>query len=177
MNSGTCIIFIMFYIFRHYKRVEINSNINEFISDMKKCHLLLTRMERNIEPSVSTEIVTSLIDRINSWGATMRLQSPLRYVDSYDHDIIVIMIRLIDEIITFAKKPFYKKHSNEIFIRLLILHNLPRVLLDNSSGDSSTLKNLHISKQEALEYISTCLGDAWLSKMQRCYKLKHKTHL
>lgn len=157
MNNGTCIIFVLFYVFRHYKRVYDISPKNELLTDLKKCHLILTRMEKNIAPDISTEIVGDLINRINSWGANMKLQQPLRYSDNYDLEIVKIMEKLTREIITFAKSPFYKRYSGAIFDRFLVLHNLPRVLLNNSSGDMSTVQNFHISKQEALEYIAMYL--------------------
>ena len=39
-----------------------------------------------------------------------------------------------------------------------MLRNLPRVLLNDSSADESTVGKLHISKKEAIECISGCLG-------------------
>ena len=89
----------------------------------------------------------------------MKLQQPLRYVDIYDSEIITIISRITGEIINFAKRPFYKKYSSEIFTRFLILHNLPRALVIDSSGDMSTVQNFHISKQEALDCVSMYLGD------------------
>jgi hypothetical protein len=60
-------------------------------------------MEKNISPDISADIIRTLIMRINSFGVDMKFQPPLRYVDIYDHDIIMIMTRLTDEIIKLAK--------------------------------------------------------------------------
>lgn len=153
MKNGTCIIFVLFYVFRHYKRIDAVSKRNELISDLKKCHLLLEQMEENKDPNSSIEILGALIDRMNSFGANMKLAQPIRYADTYDSEIIMIMKRVTREIIDYAKHPFYRRYSSEIFARLLVLHNLPRSLLNDSSGDMSTVRNFHISKQEALEYV------------------------
>lgn len=147
-DNGTCIAFILFYVFRHYKRIGKTANRRELISDLKKCKLLLKRMERNIPPDVSADLVCALIDRINCFGANMTLNFPLRYVDNYDRDIIKTMYQLTSDILILVKSPFYKRFSGEIFSKFLILHNLPRALLHDFSGDLSTLKNFHISKQE-----------------------------
>ena len=167
MVNGTCVIFILFYIFRHYKRIEISSKRNDLILDMKKCYILLKQMENSIDPSASIKLIDSLVERINSFGVDMKLQYPLRYADNYDIDIIAIMITLTEEIITLAKSPFYGRNSGEIFSRFLVLHNLPRVLLDDSSGDSSTLQNFHMSKQEALDSVKTYLGESWLDSTRK----------
>lgn len=167
MDNGTCVAFILFCIFRHYKRVGIYPNKSEMLSDIETCRLLLKQMSKNVDPTFSTELVHALIKRINGFGANVRLQFPLRYTDFYDQDIINIMIWITDEIIAFLKSPFYGKHTGEIFTRFLVLHNLPRVLLDNDSGDLSTMANLHMSKQEALECVSVHLGKSWN------YKKKH----
>lgn len=159
MNNGTCIILVLFYIFRHYKRVGDTYKRNELISDLKKCHLILSRMGKNIDPNISTGSVSALIDRVNSWGANIKLQQPLRYADDYDPEIVMIMRRITGEIIDLAKSPFYKKNSSKIFMRFLVLHNLPRSLLNDSSGDMSTGQNFHISKQEALELVSRGLDE------------------
>ncbi len=153
MKKGTCIIFILFYVYRHYKRVGVTSKRSELISDLKKCHLLLEQMEENKDPNSSIEIVGALIDRMNRFGANMELEQPLRYVDIYDSEILMIMKRITREIINYAKRPFYKRYSREIFARLLVLHNLPRSLLSDSSGDMSTVRDFHISKQEALDCV------------------------
>ena len=159
MDNGTCIMFVLFYVFRHYKRVGLSMKRTDMVSDLEKCHLILKRMENNIDPDVSIDVVNSLIDRINSYGANMKLQQPLRYADSYDFEIVMIMSKLIEEIICYMRHPFYRKYSSEIFTRFLVLHNLPRVLLDDSSGDMSTVQNFHISKNEVLECVSTYLGN------------------
>ena len=39
-----------------------------------------------------------------------------------------------------------------------MLRNLPRVLLNDSSADESIAGKFHISKKEAIECISGCLG-------------------
>ena len=159
MNDGTCIMFALFYVFRHYKRVGLTTKRNEMVSDLKKCHLILTRMQKNAVPDISIELVADLIDRLNSYGANIKLQQPLRYADNYDFEIVMIMSKITEEIIAYAKRPFYRRYSGEIFIRLLVLHNLPRVLLNDSSGDMSTIQKFHISKKEALECVSMYLGD------------------
>lgn len=164
MKNGTCIVFVLFHIFRHYKRIGETSKRKDLISDFKKCHLLLERMAKNAPLDISSELVQELIIKINGLGSDIKLKHPLRYVDNFDRDVIAIMIRLTSEIIDFAKRPFYRRHSGEIFTRLLVLHNLPRVLLDDSSGDSSTLRNFHLSKQEAIECVLANLGDEWLNK-------------
>lgn len=161
MNNGTCIMLVLFYTFRHYKRVGLIVKKNELLSDLKKCHVILKRMEENINPDISTKFTIDLIHRLNRNGSNLELQKPLRYADGYDFEIIMLMSRLTKEIIYFVKRPFYKKYSDEIFTRLLVLHNLPRVLLKDSSGDESTGSKIHISKQEALEYVASMhLGDA-----------------
>lgn len=154
MNHGTCVAYILFYIFRHYKRMGILSNKREMMSDLNTCYLLLKQMEKNGSPEISADLVRVLIVRIRELGANIEYQQPLRYVDIYDHDILMIMIRLTGEILAYLKKPFYKRFSNEIFKRFLALHNLPRVLLYDSSGDLSTQKGFHLTKQTALEYAS-----------------------
>jgi len=159
MNNGTCIMFVCFYIFRHYKRVGLTAKRNEMVSDFKKCNLILRRMKKNIDPDISRELVGALIDRINSYGTNMKLQQPLRYADNYDSEIVITMIKITEEIISYLKRPFHRRYSSKIFTRLLILHNLPRVLLNDSSGDLSTLQNLHMSKQEALACVSMYIGD------------------
>ena len=159
MNNGTCIMFVLFYVFRHYKRVGLTMKRNEMISDLKKCHLILKRMEKNTDPDISRELVGTLIDRINSYGANIKLQHPLRYADNYDFEIVAMMSKITKEIINFVKRPFYRRYSSKIFTRFLVLHNLPRVLLNDSSGDMSTVQNFHVSKQEALECVSMYLGD------------------
>lgn len=159
MNDGTCIVFVLFYVFRHYKRVGVTTERKQLVSDLKKCHLLLERIEKNVAPEASIELVGELIERINSFGANMKLQQPLRYADNYDSEIIVIMSRITREIINFAKCPFYKRYSSQIFTRFLVLCNLSRSLLNDSSGDMSTTQNFHISKQEALECVAMYLSD------------------
>lgn len=158
MNNNTRIVFIIFYIFRHYKRLGETSKRNQLLNDLKKCKILLERMKNKIDPMISENIVRDLINRINRFGANIKLQYPLVYSDSYDLEIIMIMLDLIDQIIGFVKSPVYRRYSGEIFTRFLALHILPRVLLDDSSGDSSTLQKFHISKQEALEYVEIHLG-------------------
>ncbi len=164
MDKGTCVAFVLFHIFRHYKRVEVSTNRRELISDIKKSQLLLKHMEDNIDPSVSEDIVLSLINSINSFGNDIKIQYPIRYVDNYDRDIISAMIKITDEIIALARSPFYRRYLGEIYTRFLVLHNLPRVLLDNSSGDLSTVKNFHISKKEAIECVSIYLGQDWFQE-------------
>ena len=154
MDNGTCIAFLMFYVYRHYKRIGLTAKKHQLISDLKICHTLLKRMEKNVPIDVSIELIGILIKKINGYGANMDLKYPLRYVDIFDSDIIKIMIRLTEEIIVLVKRPFYKRFSGEIFTRFLVLHNLPRALLYESSGDESTPKYFHISKQDALECVS-----------------------
>lgn len=151
MSNGTCVAFILFYVFRHYKRIGATAKKRDLISDLEKCFVLLNKMEENNPADISVQDVQALIMRINDFGASMKLQYPLRYVDIYDCDIIRLMINLTTEIINFVKRPFYKRFSGEIFSRFLVLHNLPRALLYDSSGDLSTPKRFHISKQEALD--------------------------
>ena len=91
------------------------------------------------------------MDRINSFGYDMKLQFPLRYADADDRDVITAMLRLTDDIIRFARSPFYRRYAGDIFKRLLVLHNLPRAILDDSSGDATTLANFHVPKQDALK--------------------------
>lgn len=157
MNNGTCVIFVLFYIFRHYKRVGVEAKRNELISDLKKCHLILKRMEKGVDPDISIEIIEKLINRVNTFGANLRLQQPIRYADYNDSEIIALMRSIMEEIIYFASRPFYKKYSSEIFTRFLVLHNLPRALLKDTSGDLSTVQDFHISKQEALKCASIYL--------------------
>ncbi len=151
MNNGTCIAFLLFYVFRHYKRLCMRANRKEMIADLKKCRLLLVRMESNLPPEDSADTVQALMDRINSFGYDMKLQFPLRYADADDRDVITAMLRLTDDIIRFARSPFYRRYAGDIFKRLLVLHNLPRVILDDSSGDATTLANFHVPKQDALK--------------------------
>ena len=116
-------------------------------------------MEKNADPDISRELVDALIDRINSCGANIKLQQPLRYADNNDLEIVTIMSKITEEIIEFLKHPFYRRYSGKIFTRFLVLHNLPRVLLNDSSGDMSTVQNFHLAKKEALECVSMYLGD------------------
>jgi len=159
MNDGTCIMVVLFYVFRHYKRVGLTAKKNEMVSDLTKCLLIIKRMQENKDPDVSIELVGALIDRINRHGANVALQHPIRYADNEDFEIVSLMSQITEEIICFAKRPFYRRYSSEIFMRLLVLHNLPRVLLNNSSGDMSMIRNFHMSKQDALECVSMYLGD------------------
>ena len=174
MNNGTCAVFVLFYIFRHYKRVGETSKRKEMVSDLKKCYSLLKRMKKNVPPDDSSNLIRALIIRINSFGANMEFQQPLRYVDIYDHDIIKIMTRLTGETIKLAKHSLHGRFSGEILTRLLVLHNLPRALLYDSSGDLSTPNNFHISKQDVLECIATNLGDLRSINCWSCLKEKFK---
>lgn len=106
MNHGTCVAYILFYIFRHYKRMGILSNKREMMSDLNTCYLLLKQMEKNGSPEISADLVRVLIVRIRELGANIEYQQPLRYVDIYDHDIIMIMIRLTGEILAYLKNRF-----------------------------------------------------------------------
>lgn len=151
MNNGTCIIFILFYIYRHYKRRGIDSQRLKALLDLSRCYVILRRMEKNVDPNHSAALVRKLISRVNGFGYDMKFQEPLRYSDYYDRDIITLMIQITSEIICFVKSPFYRKYSGKVFTRLLVLHNLPRTLLSDSSGDLSTPADFHISKEQALE--------------------------
>lgn len=160
MNDSTCIMFVLFYIFRHYKRVGYTAKRSEMISDLKKCHLILRRMEKKLDPNISIKTVSALIDRVNSFGANMKLQQSLRYADTYDFEIVIRMRTITAETIKYLRRPFYKRYSGVIFMRLLALHNLPRVLLNDSSGDMSIGPNFHITKKLALECVSGCPEDS-----------------
>lgn len=159
MNTGTRILFILFCIYRQYKRLGAIAKRRELIFDLRKCYLILKRFEQNIDPNVSIKEVQFLINRINGWGYEITLTSPLKYSDYYDHEIIKSMIQLTKEIIDLAKHQSFYKQQHEIFLRLTILHNLPRVLLNNSSGDASVSRNFHITKQEALDSFLAILDE------------------
>lgn len=164
MNEGTCICFVLFCIFRYYKRIDISSKRVEFLADMKKCHLLLIRMKKGIPPSVSKDIVISLTDRINSSGGNIEIKYPLRYVDKYDDELVEIMIALVGEVINFSKRYSFRNRLGNIFDRLLALHNIPRALLNSSSWDASVPQFFCMTKQEVLECIVMSLGDTWCNK-------------
>jgi len=158
MNNNTCVAFMLFYIFRHYKRINITHKRCDLIYDMKICKKLLKHMKTNIASSKAYKLAQCLVTRINNIGGNMEVSTPLRFVDYYDNDIILIMTRITNEILFLAHSPFYKRHTAEIFKRFIVLHNLPRVLLSNTSGDASVSNSFHMSKQDAINCIVIYLG-------------------
>lgn len=159
MNNNPCIMLVLFHIFRHYKRIDITKNRKDFLCDMRKCDLVLDKIKSNSNPEHSIVTVNSLVERINSFGNTIVLHPPLRYTDIYDSELIEIMSKITKELISIAKRPFFKKYYGEIFKRLLILHNLPRALINNTAEDPSIPNFFHISKQEALSYAAEYLDN------------------
>ena len=144
---------MLFYIYRHYKRINISDKRKELISDMNLCKKLLKDMLNSPTKIKNLKTVSSLIKRISVLCAEAHFNLPSRYVDYYDTEIISKMLLLTDEIIYIAKKSPSLQHDLWIFERLLSLHNLPRALVDNASCDSSVTSAFHISKQTAMEYI------------------------
>lgn len=154
MNHGTCVAFVLFHIFRYYKRIDISKiPKRELLLDLQRCKLLLEKMCKNASLGEAEHLVNALILRINSFGYDMKLKHPLRYVDIYDQDIIKTMLQFTSDTIKIIRRPAYKKFLGEIFNKFSVLHNLPRALLYDSSGDVSTPPKFHISKQKAMDCV------------------------
>ena len=153
MPNTTCVAFMLFCVYRHYKRLDLSIHRKNLISDMILCKKLLRAMLTNHQSHNSVKLTVKLTTRTHELGINTNLALPLRYVDYYDKDVISLMLTLTNEIITIAKNPLKTHYEPEIFKRLLVLHNLPRVLVDNSSCDSSVTNTFHISKQTAMDTI------------------------
>lgn len=155
--EGTCISFILFYLFRYYKRIDIVPMRNEALTDLRKINLVIDSMIKNRDSDIPLEIVRYLVQRTNSLGSEIKFKHHVRYLDYYDKDVILTMKKLVSELINYLKSPFYKRRTDEIFYRFATLQNLSRVLVDNSSGDSSISPNFHLTKEDAIENVSAYL--------------------
>lgn len=155
--EGTCISFILFYLFRYYKRIDIVTMRSEALNDLRKINLVIDLMIKNRDSDIPLEIVRCLVRRTNSLGSEIKLKLPVRYLDYYDRDVILTMKKLTRELINCVKSPFYKRLTNEIFYRFAALQNLSCVLVDNSSGDSSISPKFHLTKKDAFENTSVYL--------------------
>lgn len=158
MNSSkSSIALLLFYVYRYYKRRDPVKCRRKLIIDMTHCLRVLKCMRDNSPVHLCIDSVDSLSSMMNSCGVSIELEIPPIYGDYENSEIVILMLELTKQIISYCKSPFYKRNSEKITRRLMAIHNLPRVLLAGPDDDSNC-SMIHISAEEAIRIMNNYMS-------------------
>ena len=163
MDKTTYVFKIIFYVIRHYKRIDLLDQRHNLRRDMKLSLVLLESLTNN--RCVDKHILL-LCKQIDSWGYDFDHAQTFSSSNAYPQIIYNILKRTLSSVILITYNPFYKNYRYQTKLKkiLMAIQDLPKVAFSKDFHDLS-IPYPTISEKDALTCVSSYLGDEYLKKL------------